>query len=140
MVREEPKFFISQISLVNSVLDNEDEDEMRDDDDDCEEEDILRMYPFPEQKFVDGVDASGGGGQVLMLMEKYCHLGLHPGSHYLPRSRRHQEIVANQGIMLTKMMQLAASVARWRGKTMTWRKSISLNPLIHLQMIQAGGD
>jgi hypothetical protein len=67
MVREEPKYFISRISLVNShgVLDNEgDEDEMHfvdDDEDDCEDEDIPRMYPFPGQNFVDGVDVTAGG-------------------------------------------------------------------------------
>ena len=52
MVREEPNFYISQISLVNGDLNNENEDEMYfvgDDEDDYEEEDISRMYPFPGQ-------------------------------------------------------------------------------------------
>jgi hypothetical protein len=66
MVREEPKYFISRISLVNAgVLDNEDEDEMHfvdDNDDDCEDDDIPRqMFPFPGQNFVDGVDVTAGG-------------------------------------------------------------------------------
>ena len=57
-------FYISRISLVNGDLNNVDEDEMYfvgDGKDDCEEEDAPRMYPFPGQNFVDGVDVTAGG-------------------------------------------------------------------------------
>ena len=64
MVREEPLFYISRISLLNGDLNNVDEDEMYfvgDGEDDCEEEDAPRMYPFHEQNVVDGVDSISGG-------------------------------------------------------------------------------
>ena len=59
MVREEPMFYISRISLVKGG-----EDGMYfvgDGEDDCEEEDAPRMYPFHEQNVVDGVDSISGG-------------------------------------------------------------------------------
>jgi len=75
LVREEPNFIISQISLVNGVLDSngdEDEDEMyfvgdyENDEDDYEEEDISRMYPFPGQNVVEDHTTSSiiSGGEL----------------------------------------------------------------------------
>ena len=62
MVREEPLFYISRISLLNGDLNNVDEDEMYfvgDGEDDCEEEDAPRMYPFPGQNVDEDVASSG---------------------------------------------------------------------------------
>jgi len=64
MVREEPNFYISRISLVDGDLDNGGEDAIHfvgDEEDDYEEEDISRTYPFPGQNVVvDGINSSGG--------------------------------------------------------------------------------
>ena len=83
MVREEPKFFISQISLVNGELDNGDEDEMYfvgdDNEDAYEEEDISRMYPFPGQN-IDEDDATGSSISLERKTEDTRSRPTHPDS------------------------------------------------------------